>query len=506
MPKRAQYRRIESHAIYTVDEIVTQIKTSKLMIKKLVQQYGLPVYTERSVTLVHGADLKTAFAMLYESKKTKAKPHEGYCLRCTAPRRMRLDSLGTVPQSEACVRITGNCERCGSGMHRITKASQVEQFTAALRRSYNSDGAHCPPESSASDCSRPGGMPAFPARSLANLRVRRNYMRHLKGGKGFAASTIASYVGALEDYDAYVSHRDYKTLTIDDTEGFRTHLRETISPLTGKPLSLQSILQKLGAVQAFFVWLSSQEGYRRVITVNKYEQLSLTRRELAITRIREPREVPSLEEVEQVLAQMPANTAIEKRDRGLVAFLAITGVRVMALTTLQLKHVNLAKRTVRQDPRDVHTKFGKDIMTTFFPVSPAAEEIFADYVMWLRGEMRFKPSDPLFPQSKRLQKTRFSFTYDGLDPRPWQTAQAPRRIVNRAFEQVGCPAYGPHAFRHMIIQEGNRIAQTPEEVKAWSQNIGHSDVRTSQNSYGTLNKEQQVSVIERMRARAKSDD
>jgi hypothetical protein len=176
---------------------------------------------------------------------------------------------------------------------------------------------------------------------------------------------------------------------------------------------------------------------------------------------------------------------------------------VKALTTLQLKHVNLARRTVRQDPRDVHTKFGKDIVTAFFPVSPAAEEIFANYVMWLRGEMRFKPSDPLFPRSKRQVGTRFSFTYDGLDPHPWQSVQAPRRIVNRAFEQVGCPAYGPHAFRHMIVQEGNRIALTPEEVKAWSQNIGHSDVRTSQNSYGTLTKEQQTSVIERMRARAK---
>ena len=53
----------------------------------------------------------------------------------------------------------------------------------------------------------------------------------------------------------------------------------------------------------------------------------------------------------------------------------------------------------------------------------------------------------------------------------------------------------------MIVQEGNRIAQTPEEVKAWSQNIGHSDVRTTQTAYGTLSREQQECVIEKMRVR-----
>ena len=411
------------------------------------------------------------------------------------------DSLEVICQSETTVRIKGTCERCRSGLNRITRASKVEAFKAALARSYSGDGTHCPPEQDASYRSRPARKLAFPSRSLANLRVRRNYLRHLRGGRGFAPSTVASYVGALDDYDVYTGHRDYKSFTIEDAEGFRAHLREVVSPKTGKPLSLQSIRQKLGAVQAFFVWLSCQEGYRRAITVSKYEQLNLTRRELAISRVREPREAPTLEEIEQVLEAMPTGTPIERRDRAMVAFLTITGTRVQALVGLQLRHVNLARRIVRQDPRDVHTKFGKEIVTSFFPVSEMAEAVFTEYVAWLRSDMGFKPSDPLFPQSRRLVGTQCSFTYDGLDPRPWETSQPVRRIVNRAFEQVGCPAYGPHAFRHMIVQEGNRIARSPEEVKAWSQNIGHSDVRTTQSAYGTLTKEQQAQVIARMRGR-----
>ena len=499
MPTRANYHRIESLRVYTINELVSEIKTSKPMIRQLRQRFGMPVYDEGSVTLVHGADLKIAFAMHY--RKNPLKPHEAYCVRCKVPRRMSPESMETVPQSMTCVRMVGNCEQCGVALNRVLKHSQIEAFKTALERSLRNDGAHYPMKCSASVQTRLADIPIFPVRNLANLRIRRSYMRHLKGGRGFSQSTIASYLGALEDFDTFIGYRDYKTFTIDDAEGFRAHLRTATSSLTGKPFSLQSIRQKLCAVKTFFVWLASQDGYRRAITVSKYEQFNLTRRELAITRVSDPREVPSLGEIEQVLAQMPVETAIQKRDRALIAFLTITGIRVMALTTLQLKHVNLARRVVRQDPREVYTKFGKEIVTTFFPVSRSAESIFVDYVTWLRGEMAFKPSDPLFPQSKRLSGTRFSFTYEGLDARPWKSAQAPRRIINQAFEQVGCPAYGPHAFRHMIVQEGNRIAQTPEEVKAWSQNIGHSDVRTTQTAYGTLSREQQECVIEKMRVR-----
>ncbi len=52
---------------------------------------------------------------------------------------------------------------------------------------------------------------------------------------------------------------------------------------------------------------------------------------------------PTLEQVLHVVETMPADTAIEKRNRALVAFIAITGTRDGAAVTLRLKHFDPAE-------------------------------------------------------------------------------------------------------------------------------------------------------------------
>ncbi|MRN48220.1 site-specific integrase, partial [Brucella sp. 10RB9212] len=40
----------------------------------------------------------------------------------------------------------------------------------------------------------------------------------------------------------------------------------------------------------------------------------------------------------------------------MLAFMLISGVRISALLTLQLQHIDLERRSIRQDPRVVRTK------------------------------------------------------------------------------------------------------------------------------------------------------
>jgi len=75
---------------------------------------------------------------------------------------------------------------------------------------------------------------------------------------------------------------------------------------------------------------------------------------------------------------MPSNSEIEQRDRALVAFTLLTGARDSAITSMKLKHVDLAAKCVDQDAREVNTKFSKTFTTFFFPVGEEIHKIFAD--------------------------------------------------------------------------------------------------------------------------------
>ena len=97
---------------------------------------------------------------------------------------------------------------------------------------------------------------------------------------------------------------------------------------------------------------------------------------------------------------MPSETAVQRRDRAVVAFLALTGARVGALISLQRKHVDGEGQRVFQDSRDVHTKFGKAICTIFFPVGSDILNILIDYLAELDGELLWGPEEPLFPATK----------------------------------------------------------------------------------------------------------
>jgi len=52
--------------------------------------------------------------------------------------------------------------------------------------------------------------------------------------------------------------------------------------------------------------------------------------------------------------------------------------------------------------------------------------------------------------------------------------------------RTGLPYFNPHSFRNTLVQIGQEICKTPEQFKAWSQNLGHEKVLTTFLSYGAV--------------------
>jgi len=52
-----------------------------------------------------------------------------------------------------------------------------------------------------------------------------------------------------------------------------------------------------------------------------------------------------------------------------------------------------------------------------------------------------------------------------------------------------------HSFRNTLVQLGQEVCQTPEQFKAWSQNLGHEKVLTTFLSYGEVACQRQGEII-----------
>jgi integrase len=88
----------------------------------------------------------------------------------------------------------------------------------------------------------------------------------------------------------------------------------------------------------------------------------------------------------------------------------------------------------------------------------------------------------------------------------WQSTSPIRDIFKAAFENAGFPYFHPHSLRHTIAQLGERVCRTPEELKAWSQNMLHENVLTMFTSYGKVSDHRQAELIKGLNTKTQSQN
>jgi integrase len=331
-----------------------------------------------------------------------------------------------------------------------------------------------------------------------NERVKREYLIYLKAAKGLSEASLDTVAKALHRFEGSTKLRSLRKFHVEQAVAFRRQLSETNSSETGKPSSKATVLQTLNALRAFFLWLAGQPGYRSRISYSDADYFRLSEKDTRIARAAHERAVPTLEQIRGVLGVMPHATEIERRNRALIAFTLVTGVRDGALASLKLKHVDLAAANVVQDAREVNTKFSKSFTTWFFPVGDDIRAIVEGWATYLRDRKLWGGDDPLFPATAVVNGTGLKFEAAGLSRRHWSNAGPIRAIFRDAFTLAGLTYFNPHSFRKTLAQLGERMCRTPEELKAWSQNLGHEDVLTTLRSYGEVPFGRQEEIIKNL--------
>ena len=302
---------------------------------------------------------------------------------------------------------------------------------------------------------------------------------------------------AIARFEAYTRWRDFKKFHIDQAKGFKRDLADQHGR-SGEPLSKATLYATLTSLKRFFVWLAGQPGYKSRICYSDAEYFNLSVKETRIAKAVRPARIPTLEQIRHVIQSIPATTEIERRDRALVAFTILTGARDGAVASFKLRHIDIIEGRIDQDAREVRTKFLKSFVTTFFRVGDDIRAVVTDWVNYLRREKLWGLDDPLIPVTKVAVGDNLLFGAVGLERKHWSNAGPIRTVFKEAFAAAGLPYFNPHSFRKTLALLGGELCQTPEQYKAWSQNLGHEHVQTTFTSYGSVSSLRQAEIIRAM--------
>lgn len=336
--------------------------------------------------------------------------------------------------------------------------------------------------------------------SPGNERIKRQYFSYLKEAKRYSEPTVDVAAKALDRFEAYTKHRDFKAFHHEQAVGFKKCLAEQKNLQFGEPLSKATLYATLTQLKRFFQWLAWQPGYKSLLQYSDAEYFNLSQKDTRIATAQREQRGPTIEQIKSVLQRMPTNSAIERRNRALIAFTILTGARDGAIASMKLKHVDLMENCVRQDAREVKTKFSKTFTTYFFPVDDEIREIVVEWVSFLKQEQLWGNNDPLFPATRMMQGANRQFEAAGLDPANWSNASPIRGIFRDAFQRAGLQNFNPHSFRNTLVRLGEELCRSPEEFKAWSQNLGHEKVLTTFLSYGEVACDRQGAIFRTLAA------
>lgn len=266
---------------------------------------------------------------------------------------------------------------------------------------------------------------------------------------------------------------------------FQEYLRTARLDGQKKPFSTIYIRKIYSANKRFFKWLiTSKKGFKHRIDSNWINSL---RTQKYILDFKE-HEAVTIDEI-RAIANADVYSLRDKRIRAAAVFWFLSGIRIGAFVTLPIKAIDLDNLSVKQWPDlGVKTKFNKREITYMLNI-PDLLDVIKDWDQIVRNDLsedfpwfaRFSPDTGLFDR-KRNEIGEHRTSRANKDLKEW-------------LDRVGLPYHSPHKFRHGNAVYSFKIAKTPADLKAISQNLMHSNLSITDGIYGILSKEDRQKTI-----------
>lgn len=491
--KRPTYciRHIRSTTCYTVDEAAKTLKVTPSYIRKFIRDKQLRGIDDRKPVLIHGTDLQQCASLMLSRRKVKMGPHQFYCIRCRRPTFANTSTLSLITNMASKPCIVGECMACGDVIHRITSVHEAKEKFEAIKNT-----PHRLEELTVDSRQMVDAYDMLvrskPQYNSLNERLIYDFLVYCNEARGMSSKTIKTYSKSLLDYQRFIERKDISIFDKELAKRYKKHLvNHHYSPSTRHG--------RLNTVKCFMVWLKQQPGFKKKYQHTDIDYLNISRKERGIMNSRKPLDYPMQEVAAGAVFNMLADTPKQKRDRAIMAVLLLTGLRDGVIHHLKLRHLNLAEGYIIQAPEDLPIKCDVYFHATFLPLDNHKEllEIISDYYHWLINEYRFSSNDPLFP--KLALKTKSGLFEEGDFSREFmRDSGTTRNLCKKSFKEYCQKSYSPHRLRHTLFCVAKKICKTPEQIKAWSQAMGHKSTKHMIETYGQIDHTRQQEILQAM--------
>src|ERR1043166_5469204 len=170
--------------------------------------------------------------------------------------------------------------------------------------------------------------------SPKNERTKRSFFRYLKNADGCCESTVCNIENAILLWEEFTGHEDFALFNADKAIEFKKWLGRR--QFRGKAISLVTYHAYLRYLRKFFGWLVREPGYKSRIKPNAIDYLRITEKEKRMATQSTPRNFPSLEYVQKLVDSIDILSDIDLRDRALISFALLSGMRDKAIASLPL--------------------------------------------------------------------------------------------------------------------------------------------------------------------------
>ncbi len=336
--------------------------------------------------------------------------------------------------------------------------------------------------------------------NLENEITKRKYYDFLKESQGYSDGSISAVKKSIYRYEEFTDFEDFSKFTKKKAVDYKKWLEEKKDPRSKKQISITTCYHYLRLLKDFFKWLSYQPSYKSKINPMEVEFLKLPKEKVRIANSHKREHYPSLGQVKEVVSTIQIRNELDMRDRALISFTLLSGMRNSAICSLPLGCFDVNTLQVCQDPkRGVKTKFSKTINSLLFKFDDDMLNYILEWVRYLKEVKHFNDTDPMFPKNK-VENAQGANTFfsDSVEPAFWQSVTSLREVFKQRFKNAGLEYFPPHCFRHLAVNIAVAKCRNGHEIKAVSQNFGHEDVGTTMTTYGKISNTQVSSLISGM--------
>jgi len=337
--------------------------------------------------------------------------------------------------------------------------------------------------------------------TLGNEKMKNKYYEYLKEAKSYSDLTIDAMKKSIYRYEEFSNFEDFGKFNKTKAIAFKEWLENRQATRKNKKISATTYYQYVRHLKSFFEWLVFKSNFKTKIKNDDIEYLNVSKQVKKIANSTRAINYPSIDEAKTIINSIEIKNEIDMRDRALLSFALLTGMRDFAIATLPIGCFDDKNLVVYQDPaKGVKTKFSKTITTNIFRFDDELLKYVLDWFEYLKTKKDFKESDPLFPQCNiEMSKDSDMFVSNTIKPEFWASGNSIRNIFKKRCKEAEVEYFRPHSFRHTALDLAVSSSRNGEEIKAVSQNVGHEHVSTTMSTYARMSDKRVNNLISNMR-------